>query len=118
MNYTIAWLVILAAGLLGSGFLFLLTRGIASASLRWTVRLLPLALMAVPAPVPNYDGQLAPAFVVLIFESLFQAEGEPGTAGGILLAAALIAVALGVLSGRLVGAKVEESVDSVQQKPN
>ena len=32
MNYTIAWLVIAVAGLLGSGFLFLLTRNIRSSA--------------------------------------------------------------------------------------
>jgi hypothetical protein len=111
MNYTIAWLVILVAGLLGTGFLFLITRGVTSAGLRWSLRLLPLLLMVVPAPVPNYDGQLAPAFVVLIFESLFQADGQPGTAGGILLAAALISVALGILLGRIASRVTTQPVD-------
>lgn len=118
MNYTIAWLVILAAAMLGSGMLFLITRGISSASFRWAIRLLPLALLTVPAPVPNYDGQLAPAFVVLIFESLFQSEGEPGTAAGILLAAVLIAVALAMLIARQTGSEIGGPVDSLQKKPN
>jgi len=108
MNYTIAWLVIAAAGLLGSGFLFLLTRNIGSSAFRWILRVLPLVLMVVPAPVPNYDGQLAPAFVVLIFEALFQSEGEPGVAAMILLAAALAGMALGLLLGRLAGQSAAE----------
>ena len=97
-----AWLVIVAAGLLGSLGLFYMTRGIGNPSLRWILRVTPLLLMVAPAPVPNYDGQLAPAFVVLIFESLFQSEGEPVTSALILLATMLLALASGLLLGRLV----------------
>ncbi len=118
MNYDIAWLVIVAAGLLGSAFLFLLTRGIGSPGLRWMVRVLPLMLMVVPAPVPGYAGQLAPAFVVLIFESLFQRAGAPGTAAGILLATALIGLALGLILGRVVGTGRDGAPDPAREKPN
>lgn len=108
MSYTIAWLVIVVAGLLGSGFLIVMTRGIKSPGFRWILRVLPLVLMVAPAPVPNYDGQLAPAFVVLIFESLFQNHGEPGVAAMILLAAALAGIALGLFIGRLAGPAVSK----------
>ena len=114
MSYTIAWLVILGAGLAGTGFLFLLTRGIRAPSIRWVLRVLPLVLMVVPAPVPNYDGQLAPAFVVLIFESLFQSDGEPFTAAMILLGAALAGIALGLLLGLLTGAREPDSAGTEQ----
>ncbi len=103
MSYGMAWLVIAAAAVLGSSFLFYLTRGIRTAGLRWTLRVLPALLMIAPAPVPNYPGELAPAFVVLVFESLFQAAGEPGTAGLILLATLLAGLALGLLIGRFAG---------------
>jgi len=109
MSYTIAWLVIAAAGLLGSGFLFLLTRNVRGPAFRWILRVLPPVLMVAPAPVPNYDGQLAPAFVVLIFEGLFQTEGEPGIAAMILLAAALAGMALGLLLGRMAGPAPEQA---------
>ena len=101
MSYNIAWLVILMAGLLGSAFLYFMTRGIRSGALRWIIRVVPLLLMVAPAPVPNYPGQLAPAFVVLIFESLFQRSGEPATSGLILLATLLLAIAVGLLIGRM-----------------
>ena len=104
-----AWLVIAMAGLLGSAGLFYLTRGIGNASLRWIFRVTPLLLMVAPAPVPNYDGQLAPAFVVLIFESLFQSEGEPVISALILLAAMLIAVAVGLLLGRIAPSAAPET---------
>lgn len=110
MTYDLAWVVIGVAGLLGTGFLIFLTRNFSSPSLRWIIRLLPLLLMVVPAPVPNFQGQFAPAFVVLIFESLFQAEGEPGTAGLMLLVAALTALILGALVGRAVGRAPTEVV--------
>ncbi len=115
MNYTVAWLVIVAAGLLGTGLLFLMTRTIRSAALRWTFRVLPLVLMTVPAPVPNYEGQLAPAFIVLTFESLFQTEGEPGTAAGILLAGVLLGVALGLLLGRVTAREAVKPEEQEQQ---
>ena len=117
MNNGAAWLVIAAAGLFGSGFLFYLTRGIRAASLRWVVRVLPLLLMIVPAPVPNYPGELAPAFVVLTFETLFQANGEPQTAAMILLATLLIGAALGLLIGRLVAATRSEPADTERSQP-
>ena len=110
MNYDFAWMVIIAAGLLGTGFLFYLTRGIGSPSLKWILRVLPMLLMAVPAPVPNYDGHLAPAFVVLIFEGLFQSEGQPATAGVILLVMLLAGIGIGILLGRLFGSPAAEPV--------
>ena len=110
MSYTMAWLVIVTAGLLGSLGLFFMTRRIGNPSLRWILRVTPLLLMVAPAPVPNYDGQLAPAFVVLIFESLFQSDGEPVTSGLILLAAALLAMAAGLLLGRLVPSSAANAV--------
>lgn len=111
MNYGLAWVVIAGAGLLGSGFLFYLTRSIGAPSFRWVLRVLPPLLMLVPAPVPNYDGQLAPAFVVLIFEGLFQAEGQPVVAGVILVITLIVGIALGLLLGRALGSQVSETVE-------
>ena len=37
-----------------------------------------------PAPLPAYDEQLAPAFVVVIFENFFQTQGNPEEAFWIL----------------------------------
>ena len=112
MNYGVAWLVIAAAGVLGSGFLFYLTHGMRAASLKWIIRVLPGLLMMVPAPVPNFPGELAPAFVVLIFESLFQASGEPGTSALILLATGLLGLALGLLIARLTDSKAEPAANA------
>ncbi len=99
MNYTLAWLVVAAAGVTGSLGLYFLTRSWRPGRLRSIIRITPLLLLVVPAPVPNYDGQMAPAFIVLLFESLFQGNGQPLAAGLILLAA----LALGVLGGLFLG---------------
>ena len=103
MSYTYAWLVIAGAGLLGAIVLWVLTRTIASGRLRAILRLVPPLLLLLPAPVPNYDGQLAPAFIVFVFESLFQAEGEPMLAGVILLVGLVAGVTAGALIGRPTG---------------
>ena len=97
-GYLIAWLVALAgaAGLLAA-FFRLLPYG---AGTLWR-RLLTgggLAVMLLPAPVPGYPEQLAPAFIVCIFEAFFQIEGTPGQSLRILgagVAVTLLLVALG-----------------------
>ena len=100
MNYTIAWLVIGAAGVLGTLGVFFLTRSVAHGGVRWVLRLLPLMLMIAPSPVPNYEGQVAPAFIVFTFESLFQSEGDSLPALIILVVAGVAAVLSGLLIGR------------------
>ena len=99
MTYLLAWGIALAAGALGSVGLFFLTRNLSGSFLRWWLRLLAPFVMLVPAPVPGYDNY-APAFIVFLFESLFQRNGEPFLAGLILGAAALMATLLAWLACR------------------
>jgi hypothetical protein len=99
VSYLYAWLVVAGAGILGALGLFILTRKVGSPRLRAILRLLPPVLLLAPAPVPSYDGQFAPAFIVLVFESLFQAAGEPLAAGLILVVAGITAIAAGLLFG-------------------
>jgi hypothetical protein len=99
VSYLYAWLLVAGAGILGVLGLFFLTRNVSSPRLRAVLRLLPPVLLLAPAPVPNYDGQFAPAFIVLVFESLFQAEGKPLAAGLILVVAGTTAIAAGLLFG-------------------
>lgn len=58
------------------------------------------ALLAVwllaPAPVPESPEHFAPAFVVLLFESLFQLQGSPEVAGRILLLATIAVLIPGI----------------------
>jgi len=76
-GYTTAWWVIAGSGVLGSIALFRLLRMIRLGLIRWLGAAVALTFFCVPAPVPNHDGQWAPAFVVFIFEAFFQTEGQP-----------------------------------------
>ncbi len=74
-----------------------------------------LSLLLVPAPVPGFPGDLAPAFLVALFESLFQADGKPlvalrllgiGSIVGVVLASAIIWI-----SNRWPGRRSEPAVE-------
>ncbi len=61
-----------------------------------------LSMLLVPAPVPGYPGDLAPAFLVALFELLFQADGKTlvavrllgiGFIVGVVLASAMVWIA-------------------------
>lgn len=96
-GYTIAWLVIslcTAGGIVG---LTLLSRRY---PWNWTKVLMLAGLAAffvTPAPVPGYDGHLAPAFVVMGFEALFQSGGAPEASVRILLLSISITLSLTAL---------------------
>ena len=91
---TAAWILIAAGGLVG-GFCFyyalVLCFRNSSDMRRSKVKRFGLFLAAAltcffvtPAPLPAHDGQLAPAFVVVIFENFFQTQGKPEEAFWIL----------------------------------
>ena len=91
---TAAWILIAAGGLVG-GFCFyyalVLCFRNSSDMRRSKVKRFGLFLAAAltcffvtPAPLPAHDGQLAPAFVVVIFENFFQTQGNPEEAFWIL----------------------------------
>ena len=94
-GYPLAWLIIVAMAVIGTIAVFFLTRPMGAGLLRNLLRVLPGILLVIPAPVPGYDGHLAPAFVVLVFEGLFQREGNP--------LGALAALATGLAAALLVG---------------
>ncbi len=94
MVYVIAWIVVLLAGLGGLIGVYVLTRSIPSLFPRTLVRSLITVWMLIPAPVPHYDGQYAPAFIVVMFEWLLQSNGDPSVAVRILIAATLVVVGL------------------------
>ncbi len=96
-GYLIAWLVV-ALGAVGIGVgLFLLLRRTNALARRLLIAA-ALAAMLLPAPVPGHAEQLAPAFVVCIFEAFFQIDGAPGQSLRVLLiglAAVLLLTVLG-----------------------
>ena len=96
MSYTVAWVVAVVAGLIGTFGLYMLTRKLGNGALRSLVCLLPIVVMLVPAPVPGFAGHFAPAFVVAIFESAFVADGRPRVAL-VILAVASIGALLAIL---------------------
>ena len=68
-----------------------------------------------PAPLPAHDEQLAPAFVVVIFENFFQTQGKPEEAFWILAISIstllLLLFLIFTVVDRFFGAKVRNSFD-------
>ena len=101
MAYSTAWLIIVAAGCVAVVAAYMLIRRITSGYLRALVCALILAVMLTPAPVPEHPLNYAPAFIVAVFEGIFQADGNPGVAMRLLVVGAVLAIAL-VTLGALV----------------
>lgn len=97
---SIAWMIVVGSGLLALGFWFLITRSVGNGFLRSWLRCLAAVCMLLPAPLPGYPGHFAPAYVVALFEAVFQENGEPQQAfiilggGAILVTILLIAWSL------------------------
>lgn len=107
------WVVVVLASCAAAACGYRFLRGLRS---RYPRVLLPAAwigLTLMPAPVPGYAGNLAPAFVVFAFEALFQADGAPWVAGRLALAGVAVGVATALL-GLLVW---QRRVGSVRPKP-
>ncbi len=76
-GYVLAWLVIVVAAAAGALSLwFFAARWIAAPVRLWLV-VFALAFFLLPAPIPQVPGGWAPAFVIAIFELLFQIDGQP-----------------------------------------
>ncbi len=93
MQYLNAWTVVLFAGGAGWICLFFLTRGFSPRWLKLLVRLLIPVWLLLPAPVPQFPGNYAPAFLIAIFEGLFQVDGQAGQAVRSLLLASVVILA-------------------------
>jgi hypothetical protein len=96
MPYLWVWMVVAVAALLATLALAMAWRGLPLVGFRWWLTWLVPVCLLLPAPVPGYEGQWAPAFVVFSFEWLFQQQGAPEVAGRILLAGCCV-VSAGVL---------------------
>ncbi|NOX52531.1 MAG: hypothetical protein GXP16_18665 [Gammaproteobacteria bacterium] len=83
-HYNIAWVVVGVCGLLGGAITYHLLRRTSWHLLRMLCVALLVTLFVVPAPVPGYEGMIAPAFVIAIFESFFQTDGRPAASLRIL----------------------------------
>ncbi len=94
MDYINIWGIAALAGVACLGFFFLLTRRVSSLFVRTLLRCLGAVWILLPAPVPNYPGNYAPAFVVWVFEGVLQSDGEPLLSIQILLWSSLAVVGL------------------------
>ncbi|NKB97557.1 MAG: hypothetical protein GKR90_03515 [Pseudomonadales bacterium] len=105
-NYALAWVVVVSFGLGGA---FVLHRLLYHT--KWLIKApvlgATLAMFIAAAPVPRFEGHFAPAFIVFVFELLFQIDGQPNTAGGILL----LAIVFGALAAWLVAFVVRKKPD-------
>jgi len=84
---------------LGAGALTLvgciaLTAPMQTGFLKTWLRLVAAVLLFLPAPVPNFSGYYAPAFLVLVFEAVLQRNGQVAVAGSILFGGIVAATVL------------------------
>lgn len=92
MEYVYAWILYyVALGLMFWGLMRLMRNW--SSGLRQFLIALLVVILCVPATSANLPGHLAPAFVVLIFETAFQQQGDPGPAVLALVGSAVVMVA-------------------------
>jgi hypothetical protein len=88
--YLWAWVIVVLAAPLAMYTFLRATRGLALPGVRRALAWLIGVWMGLPARVPGYPENYAPAFLVFLFESLFQNDGKPRAAGLILVAGALV----------------------------
>jgi hypothetical protein len=95
-----AWVVAVAAGLGVLLGILALTAFIANGWLRWLLRVLAAVWLLLPWPIQVVDGYYAPAIIVVIFEGLFNRQGDPWpplTALGVASAVVVIVFLIGSL---------------------
>jgi hypothetical protein len=89
-----AWFVYGGAALATFVAWYALCARIGSVTVRDVLRVVVFATLVTPAPVPGYDGHLAPAWLVALFEAFLQREGDPLPAATLLLIAIVGLLAL------------------------
>lgn len=94
MGYVVPWAVAIGAGLLTLVGVYAITRPIPAVYLKTLLRCLAMVILLLPAPVPAFEGQYAPAFIVLLFEAAFQTDGRPVQAVQILIGGCIAVIAL------------------------
>ncbi|MEZ7818900.1 MAG: hypothetical protein ACI883_001548 [Candidatus Azotimanducaceae bacterium] len=120
MPYSTAWIVIAVLAVIGAFCLNSLLRGAGPGPARWPRKLryifvlLVFVFFLLPAPLPNHAGVFAPAFVVYLFESMFQSNGQPNQSQGILLVGLGGVCVLGLLALLLFRSKQKIDEDKPQ----
>jgi len=114
--YTLAWSVIVLAAAGGAVVLYGLLRHFSNSLIRKVIVAMAVAFFVVPAPVPEYSGQLAPAFVVCIFEAFFQIDGSPAASLRILLISIAAAAGLAIAAHYLLRRRVPRSAEDAASR--
>tara|TARA_B100000315_G_scaffold256417_1_gene302278 strand:- start:3882 stop:4214 length:333 start_codon:yes stop_codon:yes gene_type:complete len=94
VQYLLPWAIVMVAGLATVAGIYALTRPMASRFWKSLLRSLAVVVLMLPAPVPGFEGRFAPAFLVALFEGLFQPSGEPWPALKLLGAGVLAVVVI------------------------
>ena len=100
-NYTLAWIVICVATLIGALAFYHALSFIPSKVVRTVIVVVAATFFVVPASIPNVDGTLAPAFLVFVFETFFQRDGAPAASLAVLSVSMLVAMLATALIGSL-----------------
>ena len=108
-NYDIAWVIVVAFALLGAVGLYRLFLSQAL-SFRIPLTATVLVLFTLPAPVPRFEGEYAPAFIVFVFELLFQIDGMPNFAGGVLLVGGVSALVISFVATKMLERRAARKV--------
>ncbi len=97
--HAVGWLVVVVAALGLTVSIYGFFRKSRFSAALWFCLLVLLSLLLVPAPIPGYPGELAPAFLVALFESFVQPDGKPMVALRLLGVGLIAAV---VLAGAII----------------
>ena len=97
--YWIGWVVLVGASFLFSLVVFYWLRLLLGFFSSFLTSALLFVLLTVPAPIPNYEGYFAPAYVVFIFETFFQIKGSSKMSAQVLILALVSAFIL-MMTGR------------------
>ena len=106
-NYDLAWVVVVTFALLGAVGLYKLVPNMVP-SFKVPLVATVLVLFLLPAPVPRFEGEFAPAFIVFVFEYLFQIDGEPNFAGGVLLVGGAVTLVLSFIGVKFVASRTRD----------
>lgn len=97
----IAWMVVCGSVVLLLVLLWRATRDLRAPYLKSLLGWWLALVLTVPAQIPEQTDALAPAWLVFLFEALFQGAGAAGPSGRIVLAATTAALLLGLATGAL-----------------
>ena len=106
--YLIGWSILIGASFLLSLVVFFWSRLVFGFFSGFLLSTLVLVFLTIPAPIPNYQGYFAPAYVVFIFETFFQIKGSSKMSVQILILALVSAFFL-TMSGKYLSNKKRDS---------